>query len=104
MPNDRAILELLRVLYSAPTEPKRWDDFLRSLGREVGVTKAAISVHDLSRYGNELVDLRGDYERYCSQPWTGSPYGAEREVGTLLPAVSLRQHRPVAPQMGYFED
>ncbi len=90
MPNDRAILELLRVLYSAPTEPERWNDFLRSLGREVGVTKAALTAHDIGRgdhrvlagLGDELAAGGGDYQRHYGQHdrWVRSLRGMKLQI------------------------
>jgi DNA-binding CsgD family transcriptional regulator len=78
--HDDSIVRLLSTLYAAPTEPRRWNDFLRQIGESCGVDKAALIAHDMSRNHHIIVAGRGDalkesgnqYEKYYWQfdEWT----------------------------------
>ena len=75
MPDDESIARLLNVLYSAPTEPRRWRDFLRLLGAACGAENAAFLVHDLPGQGHRVLAGLGDavndtaIHRYESHYW-----------------------------------
>ena len=72
MPDDESIVRLLSVLYAAPTETRRWGEFLQELCAMCHVTRAALIAHDLAlddhrilaRQGHEIESAGHLYERY----------------------------------------
>lgn len=94
MPDDGSILRLLNILFEAPIDPQRWNEFLHELCTTSGVSKAALIAHDIARPDHRILACEGDaikcsgqlYEEHYWQfdEWTKGAVRLGKSVGTFL--------------------